>query len=248
MTREPFARAAPRRPAEPLGLLLGTDDGLLQCLPGDTPTRGIDGPRIVSVDAREGLAVAGGPDGVWVHGASGGGARWRQVWQGDARLVQIEGDTLYVGTGDGRILLSEDEGFGWTPLYGTRELHGGAFAVSGHPPVTGVAEVRSAAHPGNASGAGGIVVAFDGGGAWFTPNLGGSWLPRNGAGGEGVDAHIHRLYRHPDLPGRLYAVTRTGLYRSTDEGHSWLQSLKDLDRSWGPEARRGCRPTSGRGP
>ena len=94
-------------------------------------------------------------------------------------------------------------------------------------------EVRSAAHPGNASGAGGIVVAFDGGGAWFTPNLGGSWLPRNGAGGEGVDAHIHRLYRHPDLPGRLYAVTRTGLYRSTDEGHSWLQSLKDLDRSWG---------------
>ena len=60
-----------------------------------------------------------------------------------------------------------------------------------------------------------------------------SWLPRNGAGGEGVDAHIHRLYRHPDLPGRLYAVTRTGLYRSTDEGHSWLQSLKDLDRSWG---------------
>ncbi|MGE3857482.1 MAG: WD40/YVTN/BNR-like repeat-containing protein [Dehalococcoidia bacterium] len=233
MTREPFQSRPPARRHEPLGLLLGTDDGLLQVVPGAAPERGIDGPRIVSVDAREGLAAAAGPDGVWVHVATAGGGRWRQVWQGDARLVQIEGDTIYLGTGDGRILLSEDEGFGWTPLYGTRELFGHGWggrdlSAGLHPAVTGVAEVRTAARNG-VPATGGIVVAFDGGGAWFTPNLGGSWLRR----GEGLDGHIHRLYRHPDLPTRLYATTDTGLYRSTDEGHTWVQSLKDLDRSWG---------------
>ena len=238
MTREPFARPSARR-ADPLGLLLGTDDGLLQITPGAPPTRGIEGTRITSVDARAGLAVAGGPEGVWLHGASGGGGRWRQVWRGDARLAQIEGETIYVGTADGRILLSEDEGFGWTPLYGTRELWGhgylgesGTTGAAAQPAVTGVAEVRTPARNGVPS-AGGIVVAFEGGGAWFTPNLGGSWLPRNGAGGEGLDPHVHRLYRHPDMPHRLFATTRSGMYRSTDEGHTWLQSLKDLDRSWG---------------
>ncbi|MEI7925450.1 MAG: hypothetical protein WCI61_04590 [Chloroflexota bacterium] len=227
MTREPFARPSTRR-AEPLGLLIGTDDGLLQVTPGAPPERGIDGPRITSVDARAGLAVAAGPDGVWLHGASGGPARWRQVWRGDARLAQIEGETIYIGTADGRILLSEDEGLVWNPLYGTRELWGHAHAYA----VTGVAEVRTPARNGVPS-AGGIVVAFDGGGAWFTPNLGGTWLARSGAGGEGLAPHVHRLYRHPDLPDRLYATTDHGLYRSTDEGHTWLQSIKDLDRSWG---------------
>ena len=228
MTREPFARPSARR-AEPLGLLIGTDDGLLQCSPGTPPERAIEGARITSVDARGGLAVAGGPDGVWLHGATGGGGRWRQVWQGDARLAQIEGETIYLGTADGRILLSEDEGFSWTPLYGTREIHGRALD---HPPVVGVAEVRTPARNG-VPAAGGIVVAFDGGGAWFTPNLDGTWIARNGAGGEGLAPHVHRLYRHPDLPDRLYATTDHGLYRSTDEGHTWLQSIKDLDRSWG---------------
>jgi hypothetical protein len=235
VTREPFGRPA-RRPApsarEPLGLLVGTDEGLLQVTPGSPPERGIEGTRITSVDARDGLAIAGGPEGAWVHGGASGGQRWRQVWQGDARLVQIAGETIYVGTGDGRILLSEDEGFGWTPLYGTRELwgHAGSLASGpGHPPVTGAAEVRAASRPGATSGAGGIVIAFDGGGTWFTPNFGNSWLRR----GEGLDPHVHRLYRHPDLADRLYATTATGLYRSTDEGHTWLQSLKDLDRSWG---------------
>lgn len=239
MTREPFQRRPAARRHEPLGLLLGTADGLLQVVPGAAPERGIDGPRITSVDAREGLAVAGGPDGVWVHVASVGVARWRQAWQGHARLVQIEGETVYLGTGDGRILTSEDDGLNWTPLYGTRELfaYGGSPRPAGHastwpPPVSGVAEVRTPARSGVPS-AGGIVVAFDGGGAWFTPNLGGSWLNRGGAGGEGLDPQVHRLYRHPDLPDRLYATTASGLYRSTDEGHTWLRALKDLDRSWG---------------
>ncbi len=217
----------PTRRGDPLGLLIGVDDGLLQGVPGAPPARGIDGPRITLVDARGGYAVAAGSEGVWLHAAR----RWRQVWSGDVRAAQIGGqlghETLYVGTADGRLLCSSNDGESWTEIGGTTDLwrHGGglsgalrATATGSSPAVTGVAEI-----------VGGLAVAFDGGGAWFTPNGGGTWLRRD----EGIDPRVHRLYRHPDITERLYVTTASGLYRSTDQGHTWLQSLKDLDRSWG---------------
>ena len=74
------------RPAEPLGILLGVDDGLLQCLPGEAQVRAIDVGPITALDARAGIAAAAGPGaGAWLHT----GGRWRQVWEGDARCILI---------------------------------------------------------------------------------------------------------------------------------------------------------------
>ena len=212
-----LTRPGMRRPT-PLGILLGVDDGLLQCIPGSPPERGIDGPQITSVDARGGLAIAGAPGdgGAWVHA----GVAWRRAWSGDVRTVQIGVHALYLGTGDGRLLHSIDEGEAWTELEGTRSLRhdGDALPPRPAPPaVTGVVEVRS-----------GLVVAFEGGGTWFTGDQGASWFRRD----EGIDRHVLHLYRHPDVERRLYVTTRSGLYRSGDEGYTWIQSLTDLDRAW----------------
>ena len=228
----------------PLGILIGVDDGLLECVPGGRTERGIDGPRITSIDARGDLAIASAPGdassgGAWVHN----GLRWRQVWSGDARCVQIGAShdgaiyPLYLSTGDGHLLRSLDEGATWVDVRGTTDLwrggilggtHG-AHATSNAIAVTGVVEVRSPARGNAPTGTGGLVVAFDGGGTWFTPNDGDTWLRR----GEGIDPAVQRLYRHPDIADRLYVTTASGMYRSTDEGYTWLQSLKDLDRGWG---------------
>ena len=237
MTRPRPGSAAGARKYPPLGILLATDHGLVECIPGARAERGIDGPRFTSVDARGEIAAAAAPgEGVWVHN----GLRWRQAWQGDARCVEIGAATIALGTGDGHVHRSADGGETWHEVRGAAEIVAGGLLGSGlaHPsgrrlPVTGIAEipsgVRAQTTGWTGGGSGGLVVAFDGGGVWFTPNDGSTWLRR----GDGIDAHVQRLYRHPDITDRLYVTTHSGLYRSADEGHTWLQSLKDLDRSWG---------------
>lgn len=212
------------RPAQrrtPLGILIGTDDGLLQCIPGAHTEHAIKDARITSIDVRDDLAVAGAPGaagGVWLHA----GTRWQQVWQGDACSVQLgRGGTIFLGTGDGQLLRSVDEGTTWTETRGLVGLRfdGAAMPPRAVPPaITGVVEVTA-----------GLMIAFAGGGVWFTADDGGSWFRRD----EGLDAHVHRIYRHPDLDGRLYATARTGLYRTTDQGSIWVPSVTDLDRGWG---------------
>ena len=231
MTRHRSGSARARK-YPPLGILLATDDGLVECIPGARAEPAIEGYRFTSVDARGEIAAAAAPgEGVWVHN----GLRWRQAWHGDARCVELGAAAMYIGTGDGHVLRSTDEGETWDEVRGTSEIVGTGLLGSGlaHPsakrlPVTGIAEIPSTSRDAS-RGAGALVVAFDGGGTWLTPNDGSTWLRR----GEGIDAHVQRLYRHPDITDRLYVTTHTGLYRSTDEGHTWLQSLKDLDRSWG---------------
>ena len=207
---------ADARTHTPRGLLVGADDGLYECIPGGRIERTIDGPRITSIDARGDLALAGGVEGAWLHN----GLRWRQV-SGDATTaVYVARDSLYLGGANGDLLRSTDEGDTWTPIPGTTglTLAPALGRLTSGIAVTGVLEVK-----------GGLVVAFEAAGVWFTPNDGATWLPRS----SDIDAHVHRLYGHGDITDRLFVTTSTGLYRSTDEGHTWLRSLKDLDRSWG---------------
>jgi len=68
MTRPRPGSAAGARKYPPLGILLATDHGLVECIPGARAERGIDGPRFTSVDARGEIAAAAAPgEGVWVH-------------------------------------------------------------------------------------------------------------------------------------------------------------------------------------
>ena len=210
----------------PLGLLVGADDGLYECIPGGRVERTIDGPRITSIDTRNDLALAGGRDGAWLHN----GLRWRQVSSDPTTAVYVARDALYLGSASGDLLRSTDEGDTWTPIPGTTglTLAPGLGRPAGGLAVTGVLEVKAPSGR-TMPESSGLVVSFEAAGVWFTPNSGATWLPRS----DDIDAHVHRLYGHGDITDRLFVTTSTGLYRSTDEGHTWLRSLKDLDRSWG---------------
>ena len=75
--------------------------------------------------------------------------------------------------------------------------------------------------------AGGVLAGVAGAGLWLSTDRGRSWTPRSG----GVDPAVTGLYEHPARAERIYATTRSGLYRSDDGGCSQLQSLTGLDRS-----------------
>ena len=59
-----------------LGILVGTDNGLLEVIPGAEPNVAFESGPITSIDYRDGVAIATGPDaGVWVHA----GERWERI-------------------------------------------------------------------------------------------------------------------------------------------------------------------------
>jgi photosystem II stability/assembly factor-like uncharacterized protein len=202
-----------------LGVLLGTDEGLLQVLPGESPEHPVRGARVTSLDYFDGLGIAGSSSGVWVHA----GRRWEQRWEGDARSVRVSPEhQLYIGTEPARMLVSGDRGQSWSEYESLRHVvkHHDFPAPAGHksPYVSGFAFPRE-----------GLLVAIGGGGTWFTRDEGKSWLRR----GEGLDPTVHVVHEHPEERDRLFATADSGFYRSEDAGFSWLQSLGGLDRSWG---------------
>ena len=87
-----------------LGLLLAIDDGLLEIMPGSAPEQPISGHRFTSVDYYDGLGIAGAAEeGVWIHS----GNAWAQLWDGDPHSVRVSPERhLFIGTSDGRLLLS----------------------------------------------------------------------------------------------------------------------------------------------
>lgn len=209
-----------RRKYDPLGIVLAVDDGLLQIPPGDQPEAVVEGHRFSCVEYYEGLAIAGAPEsGAWVHD----GRRWRQQWGGELRSVSVTPSLeLFIGTTDGRLLKSADRGDSWEEVTGVQNVikHGNFAPPTGHgrPCVVAVAEVHE-----------GLIVGIGGGGAWHTRDGGHSWLRRS----DGLDPKIHGIWVHPERRDRLYATTDSGVFRSEDEGFTWVQSLGGLDRSWG---------------
>jgi photosystem II stability/assembly factor-like uncharacterized protein len=209
-----------RRRYEPLGIVLATDEGLLQMPPGEKPERVVEGRRFTSADYHDGLAIAGAPEaGAWVHD----GRRWRQQWEGELRSVSVTpSGHLYIGTTDGTLLESTDRGETWAEIEGVQNVikHGKFAPPTGEsrPFVASTVEVRE-----------GIVVGIAGGGAWHTRDGGKSWLRRS----DGLDLKVHGLWVHPEQRDRLFATADRGVFRSEDEGFSWVQSLGGLDRSWG---------------
>ena len=203
-----------------LGLLLAVEDGLLEVMPGSSPQQAISGRRFSSVDYYDGIGLAGAPDeGVWVHS----GHSWAQLWDGDPQTVRVSPERhLLIGTSDGRLLLSEDQGRSWEDLEGLKNVfrHNTFVPPAGweRPFLAGVAFPRE-----------GLLVGIGGGGVWHTRDRGRSWLRR----GDGLDLNLHRLREHPEIRDRTFASTDSGVYRSEDEGFSWVQSLGGLDRSWG---------------
>lgn len=203
-----------------LGIVLGTEDGILELIPGSEPERPVTGIRVTSLDYRDGVAVAAAEDeGVWVHD----GRRWEQRWEGEPTAVRVAPDgRLYAGTEAAGLWLSDDRGETWNEIEGMRNVvrHNSFRAPAGHaaPYVAGVAFPKE-----------GVLVAIAGGGAWFTRDDGQSWLER----GDGIDHALHAMREHPEQRDRVFASAESGFYRSDDGGFSWVQSIGGLDRSWG---------------
>ena len=203
-----------------LGILLAVDDGLLQVVPGMDAERAVDGPRMTSVDYRDGLAIAAAPgEGVWVHDDGD----WEQRWTGDPSSARVGPDgALWIGTYGAQLHVSRDRGVSWEEMEGLRNVikHRPISIPAGHdaPYIASVAFPKE-----------GELIGIAGGGGWLTRDGGRNWLQHS----DGLDPMIHQLQEHPTQPDRLFATADSGVYRSDDGGFSWVQSLGGLDRFWG---------------
>ncbi|WP_028659004.1 WD40/YVTN/BNR-like repeat-containing protein [Nocardioides insulae] len=95
-------------------------------------------------------------------------------------------------------------------------------------------------HPGDPSS---LTAALSTGGVYQTTDGGGSWRPRN----QGIRAEfmpegeqypefgqcVHKVARHPSRPERLFAQNHGGVYRSEDEGGSWVSIADGLPSDFG---------------
>ena len=206
-----------------LGILIGTDSGLYGFFPGERAHPLIPDLPIAGVDAHDGLAVVASPgNGAWLHDG-GPPSAWRQVWEGDARSARVSPDgDLFIGTAPPRLLRSTDGGATWEPSATLESVV--RYQRTRSTVVVSNAEwaLTAIAFPPD-----GILVGVRGAGVWLSMDEGRGWMPRS----EGIDPAVTGLFEHPEQKDRVYATTRSGLFRSEDGGYTWLQSLTGLDRS-----------------
>lgn len=172
--------------------------------------------------------------GVPQHADTRHGRRLRRVWSiapGPAAQPQ----RLYAGIDPAGLFLSEDLGQTWTALPGLNE----------HPtrglwePARGGFSVHSIQCDPDVPGR--VHAAVSAGGAYASDNDGVDWRPLNRGvaapnrpPGEHVAGHnIHRLWRHPARPGRLYRQCYSGVYRSDDGGEHWIDISAGLPSGFG---------------
>ena len=205
----------------PLGVLLGSERGLYQLLPGEPFSCVLPDLDVAALDVREGVALAAVPArGVWQHDG-GPPTAWRQIWEGDPLCVRVGPDgARYIGAAPAALLRAPAGEDAWEPSMTLESVIRYQRTRSSSSGVSRWA-LSALAFP-----AGGLLVAVGGVGAWLSNDEGRSWMPRS----EGVDPAVTSLWEHPERGDRVYATTASGLYRSEDSGFSWLQSLTGLDR------------------
>jgi len=227
------------------GILIATDDGLLEVIPGEEPERILAGHQVSDVDYRDGLAAAVVPgEGVWVHLSDEWKAiaRWRdadgwtQVWEGDARSIRVApGGELYIGGAPPAVFVlypGAQEANELGAFRGAlRASEGQQNANSSVTPVASGTEVSAVGFPDNGPEET-LYVAVEGGGVWCAPDPGANLqFEKFEKRSSGLSPDVSGLWVHPERADRLFASTASGFYRSDDSGRTWLQSISGLDRS-----------------
>jgi len=218
---------------------LATDNGLAFCEQDDDwriVRRRLEGQRVTSVIAlpsfsgvaREGLILAGTPDGVFR--SEDEGRTWAEANAGlsqrHVRWLEFHPDLpdlVFAGTQPASIFISRDGGNTWNEcreVANLRDEHGWFLPYA---PDAGC--VRSfALHEERAYAAvevGGVLRSEDNGANWRladgsdgNPSLGGPLEPF-------IYPDVHSLYVHPSSPDLVDAPTGGGFYRSFDGGKTW---------------------------
>ena len=212
-------------------IYLATENGLAVCERNNDwriVRRGLEGQRVTSVIAREGVILAGTTHGVFR--SENEGRSWNEANAGlshrHVRWLAYHPDVSdleFAGTEPASIFISRNGGDSWdecpeVPLL--REKHGWSLPYS---PEAGC--VRGFAFHGQRGYAavevGGVLRSDDNGAHWRladgsdgNPNLAGPPEPF-------IYPDVHSLYVHPSSPDLVDAATGGGLYRSSDGGKTW---------------------------
>jgi hypothetical protein len=128
---------------------------------------------------------------------------------------------LYVGTDDGNLQVTQDEGKHWVNI--TKR-------IAGLPETTWVSGIEASRH-----NAGTVYAAFDGHRSndfanylYRSADFGNAWtsivgdLPANRV--------IHAVHEDPKNPNLLYLGTEQGLYLSADGGRHWIEFASNMPR------------------
>lgn len=157
-----------------------------------------------------------------------------RVWQ---LVAGCEPGVVWAGTEPGAIFRSEDGGENFSLVEG----------LWNHPHRTewgegfgGQAFHTVLPHPTDPAS---VTAAISTGGVYQTTDAGHSWQPRS----QGVRVDflpedqrypaygqcVHKIDRHPDRPERLFLQNHGGVYRSDDEGASWIDIGAGLPSDFG---------------
>lgn len=219
-------------------LLIATGHGFTAAAPDGDGWRevahGLEGRRVTSVIAREGVILAGTTDGVFRSDDLG--RTWREASAGLAvrhvRWLAYHpdiSDAEFAGTEPAAIFVSHDGAASWheCPEVATlRDRHGWFLPYS---PEAGC--VRGFAFYGFRAYA-----AVEVGGLLRSDDHGETWRLAEGSSGEPhlagspagplIYPDVHSVEVHPSSPNLIFAPTGDGLYRSDDGGKTW-EHLRD---------------------
>jgi hypothetical protein len=128
---------------------------------------------------------------------------------------------LYVGTDDGNLQVTQDDGRHWANL--TKK-------IPGLPETIWVSGIEASRH-----NAGTVYVAFDGHRSndfanylFRSADFGNSWTPV--VGDLPSNRVIHAVHEDPKNPGLIYIGTEHGLFLSADAGLHWIELKNNLPR------------------
>lgn len=217
-------------------LFLATRDGVVIGEKGaggwQEAGRGLEGRRVTSVIARQGVILAGTTEGVFR--SEDGGATWQSASAGlserHVRWLAFHpdiSDREFAGSEPAEIFVSQDGGDSWRAcpeVARLREEHGWSLPYS---PAAGC--VRGFAFHGQRGYAavedGCVLVSDDGGESWRLAEGSRGRADHNPLPGF-VHSDVHSVAVHPSSAELVYAPTGGGFYTSSDGGRTWVNRYR----------------------
>jgi photosystem II stability/assembly factor-like uncharacterized protein len=236
------------------GLWLGRSDEARTAWRFDGPHFDVEEVYSTLVDRRGGRTrLFAGCSSLWlgplVRRSDDGGATWQEaavtfpddIDASVARVWQLvpgtDEQTVWAGTEPGALFRSTDGGESFSLVRGLWEHpHRPQWAAG----FGGQAFHTILPHPADPDS---VTVAISTGGVYQTHDGGETWEPRN----QGIRAEflpegqqypefgqcVHKIARDPVRPERLYLQNHGGVYRSDDEGRSWVSIAAGLPAEFG---------------